>query len=172
MFNSISVHAAPISGVMTADIFLRFGDAGASTDECSGELSTPEAWSISDIPRFVFVIRLLSEVFGESRPRGVEVTFPGGCCKNGYVARQPSFGEFTGVHSTLLGDSGKPKYLSLRSESVPYPLSASNTHADLGRSDFGGHTSKSAQAADVRGLTAIEDSLDCAWLAVAISVHR
>ena len=72
----------------------------------------------------------------------------------------------------LLGESGEPGYLSLRSESVPYPLSASIVLVDLGRSDFGGGRDKFSQAADVRRLTATEDSLDCAWLAVAAWVHR
>lgn len=142
MFNSISAYAAPISGVMTAGIFLRFGDAGASIDEWPEEISASEASSVSDIPRFVLVIRLICEIAGESRPRGVEVTFLGGSCKNRYVFRQANFGEFTGVHSMLLGESGEPGYFSLRSESVPYPLSASIALSDLGRSDFGGHTGK------------------------------
>ena len=66
----------------------------------------------------------------------------------------------------LLGDSGEPGYFSLRSESVPYPLSTSIVLADLGSADFGGHV------VSVRGLTATDDSLDCAWLTVAASAHR
>lgn len=83
MFNSISVKAAPVSGVITsgvitAGVFLRFDDPGASFDEWSEELSPQGASSISDIPRFVLVIRLLCEAAGEPRSRGAEVTFRGG----------------------------------------------------------------------------------------------
>ena len=72
----------------------------------------------------------------------------------------------------LLGESGEPGYFSLRSESVPYPLSASIVLVDLGRSGFGFHRGEMSQATDVRGLTATEDSLDCTWLAVAASMYR
>ena len=78
MFNSINVYAAPISGVTTVSIFLRFGDPGASIDEWPEEFSPP-AFSISDIPRFALVTRFLCEAAGVSRSRGVEVIFLGGC---------------------------------------------------------------------------------------------
>ena len=87
MFNSTSVYAAPISGVMTPDLFLRFGDAGASIDEWLEGPSVSKASLISDIPRLVLAIRLLCEVAGESSPRGVEVTFLGGRCRYRYVSR-------------------------------------------------------------------------------------
>ena len=116
--------------------------------------------------RFVLVIGLASELDGRPNPRGVEVTFLGGGCKNRYVSIWVNLGVFTGVHSMLLGESGEPRYLSLRSESVPYPLSASNILADLGPEDFG------VQLVSVRGLTATDDSLEWARLAVAASVHR
>ena len=148
---------------MAGDTFLRFGDAGESIDEGLEELSVSETPSISAKPRLLLINRLLCEVLGESKPRGVEVTFLGGCCKKRYVSRQADLGELTGVHSMLLNESGEPGYLSLRSESVPYPLSASIALVGLGRSDLGGPASKLGWVAGVRGLTATEDSRDCAW---------
>ena len=65
----------------------------------------------------------------------------------------------------LPGEPGEPRYPSLRSESVPYPLSTSIVLTNSGLGDFRGQTT-------VRGLTATEDSLDCALLAVAVSVQR
>ena len=81
-FNSISVYAAPISGVMAGEIFLRLGDVGVDIDEWPRGSSTPEASSVSDITRFVCFIRLPRELDGLRETRGFEVTFLGGCCKN------------------------------------------------------------------------------------------
>ena len=92
--------------------------------------------------------------------------FLDGCCKNRYVSNWVNRGVLTGLHSMLLGESGEPKYFSLRSESVPYPLSTSNGLADLGPNEFKG------QLDTVRGLTATDDSRDWTWLALAASVHR
>lgn len=92
--------------------------------------------------------------------------FLGGCGKKRYVSNWVNLGVFTGVHSMLLGESGEPRYLSLRSESVPYPLSTSNGLADLGPNDFNG------QLVSVRGLTATDDSREWTRLTVAASVHR
>ena len=181
MFSSISVYAAPISRVMAGDILFRFGDVGVYIEEWSEELSASEDSSMSDIIRFVFVfVRLLCGREGWSRSRGVEVTFMGDGCKNRYVSRQANFGVFTGVNSgvftgvnsMLLNESGELRYFSLRSGSVPYPLSASMILPDLGPSDFGGNEGRLSKEGTVRGLTAIEDSRDCAWLAVAGSEHR
>lgn len=166
MFNSISVYAAPSSGVIAGDTFLRFADAGASNEGGSEEPSAPEASSLSDTTRFVLVFPLAGELDGVSSSRGVEVTSLDGCCKKRYVSSWVSLGVFTGVHSMLLGELREPRYISLRSESVPYPLSASNVLTDLGLNDFGG------RVVTVRGLTATDDSLDCTRLAVAAWVHR
>ena len=152
-FNSISVKAAPISGVMGGEIFLRFADVGVPIEEWPEDPSASEASTLSDITRFVLVLLcLVCELDERPNPRGVEVTFLGGCCKNRYVSNWVDLGVFTGVHSMLPGEPGEPEYLSLRSESVPYPLSASNVLADLGPTDFGG------QLVSVRGLTATDDS--------------
>ena len=92
--------------------------------------------------------------------------FLDGCCKKRYVSNWVKTGVFTGVHSMLLGKSGEPRYFSLRSESVPYPLSTSNGLANLDTNDFKG------QLVSVRGLTATDDSREWTRLAVAASVHR
>ena len=166
MLSSISVYAAPISGVMGGETFLRFADVGVFTEDCPEDPSASEASSLSDITRFVWVIRLMCELAGRPIPRGVEVIFLDGCCKKRYVSNWVNLGVFTGVHSMLLGESGEPRYFSLRSESVPYPLSTSNVLADLGPNDFKG------QLVSVRGLTATDDSRESTWLAVAASAHR
>ncbi len=80
-------------------------------------------------------------------------------------------GVFTGVKLMLVGDPGLEGYMSLRSVSVPYPLSTSAAFLGFGRKDFGGHNGSDAKADGVRGLLAVEESLDCAWRAVASSLH-
>lgn len=73
----------------------------------------------------------------------------------------------------LVGDPGLEVYMSLRSVSVPYPLSTSAALSGCARKDFGGgHSGSDVKAEGVLGLLAVEDSLDCAWRAIASSLHR
>lgn len=170
MFSWSNVQAAPISGVRAPVIFLRFGDTVSAIEDWSDELSLLEAPSIWRSGRFApFFFLLLPETlptWPSLSSRGVEVTFARGKLKFS------SLGEFTGVHPEFEHESGEPGYLSLRSLSVPYPLSTSIALNDLGSKGFGGQPGNAGKAHGVRGLTGIDDSLDCARMAVAPSVHR
>ena len=64
MLSFISVYAAPISGVMGGEIFLRFTDVGVFTEDCSEDPSASELSSLSDITRFAWVVRLMCDLAG------------------------------------------------------------------------------------------------------------
>ena len=157
----INVYAASISGdtleAKARDTFLRF--CGTGPDSEHGSIDRPSAGSSWDPGRFEDFAFELSR--RDAFIHGDEV-IP--CA--GWGTRGPStigiFGVFTGVHPPYIGDPGYDEYISVRSVSVPYPLSTSMPLNFLGRCDFGGgQIGSSEKAEDCLGLLANDDSLDC-----------
>ena len=172
MLSSISVYAASISGLMFESTagqvkftFLRFcvrrfGWLYEFDKLSSSDSLLEKRGRFEDFPLGLFD----EDIF----TRGVEVTLRGEAPDLSAESLPP----FTGVHPVLVGDPGYEEYISLRSESVPYPLSISATGSRLKGNDFGGgQIGSSEYAEDVRGLTANDGSLDCVRRVVASSLH-